>query len=135
MPHNTPFSLFTSSIEGPTWKCNSFAILPLLFPIKKREFTLFKSWLPFTAHWAVGLHSFLKNSQQFGKVWFFMYRIFCFLHKLHLATTEIIQDDEIWGLHLSNPISVATNYLHFCFLPVTVPLTRMNIFFLMKLAF
>lgn len=77
VPHNTPFSPFTS-IEGPTLKCHSFAILPLPFPIKKHEFTLFQHWLPFMEHWAIGFHSFFKNSQQFGKVWFFMYRFFLF---------------------------------------------------------
>lgn len=50
---------------------------------------------------------------------------------------EIIQDGEIRGLHLSSPITVEINYLHFCFLPVIVPLTYQNvlneyIFFSMK---
>lgn len=56
-----------------------------------------------------------------------MYRIFFFLQKLHLAMMKIIQDGEIWGLHLSSPITVAINYLHFCFLPVIVPPTYQNV--------
>lgn len=59
------------------------------------------------------------------------------LHKFHLAVMEITQDSGVWD-PISNPITEANNYLHFCFLPVIVPLTRLssvNRIFPMKWAF
>lgn len=82
-------------------------------------------------HWAIGLTSFLLIPTSFAKCGFscieFLGCFFFFLHKLYLAMMEIIQDGEIWGLHLSSPIAVAINYLHFCFFPFIVPLTNQNV--------
>lgn len=50
---------------------------------------------------------------------------------------EITHDSGVWDL-FSNPITEANNYLHFCFLPIIVPFTKMssvNITFHMKWAF
>ena len=81
------------------------------------------------AHWAISLPSFLLILTSFAKCGFSQIEFLDFffpLHKLHLAMMEIIQN-EIGGLHLSNPITLALNYLHFCFFPGTVPLSHQNV--------
>lgn len=40
---------------------------------------------------------------------------------------EVIQNGEIGGLHLSNPIPLAPDYLPFCFFLVIVPLSHQNV--------
>ena len=128
--YSSEYSLFTIYLNRRSYFemwfiCNtSFVISP---PPK---------WIPsfqilVTIYGALGYQfTFISShSHKFCKVWVFSDRIFGFffpLHKLHLAMMEIIQN-EIGGLHLSNPITLALNYLHFCFFPGTVPLSHQNV--------